>query len=113
MNRKEIITTAVIGATLTATTLAGFAGWYITERRNAGLKTELAELRRQERISAVKQSVSRQMEEIAYEQKEISDEQREEALLQTKIANALKERSEEERHSAKPSTPSTRLSSSD
>lgn len=100
MNRKEIITTAVIGATLTATTLAGFAGWYITERRNAGLKTELAELRRQERISAVKQSVSRQMEEIAYEQKEISDEQREEALLQTKIANELKERSEEERHNA-------------
>lgn len=68
--------------------------------QNDDLKAELAQLRRQERISAVQRSVSRQMEEIAYEQKEISDEQREEALQQTRIANELRERSEEERQNA-------------
>lgn len=100
MNRKEIISCAAIGVVLTGAVLAGFAGWYGSEKRNAQLQSELAELRRQERISAVKKSVSQQMEEIANEQKVISDEQREEAMQQTKIANELRERSEEERHNA-------------
>ena len=100
MNRKEIISCAAIGVVLTGSVLAGFTGWYGSEKRNAQLQSELAELRRQERISAVKKSVSQQMEEIANEQKVISDEQREEAMQQTKIANELRERSEEERHNA-------------
>ena len=100
MNKKEIISCAAIGVVLTGSVLAGFTGWYGSEKRNAQLQTELAELRRQERISAVKKSVSQQMEEIANEQKVISDEQREEAMQQTKIANELRERSEEERHNA-------------
>lgn len=86
--------------TLTATTLTGFAGWYVSEKRNNQMNTELAQLRRQARISAVGKSVSRQMEEIAYEQKNISDEQREEAQQQTRLANELRARSEIERQHA-------------
>ena len=62
---------------LTGATLAGFAGWYASEKHNDSLQAELAELRKLERVSAVQKSVSRQMEMIALEQKEISDEQRE------------------------------------
>lgn len=100
MNRKEIISSAAVGVVLAGSALAGLAGWYGSEKRNAQLQTELAELRKMERVSAVQKSVSRQMEMIAYEQKEISDEQREEAQLQTRIANELREHSEEERHKA-------------
>lgn len=100
MNRKEIISCAAIGMVLTGATLAGFAGWYASEKRNDSLQAELAELRKLERVSAVQKSVSRQMEMIALEQKEISDEQREEAQLQTRIANELREHSEAERHKA-------------
>lgn len=100
MNRKEIISCAAIGLVLTGATLTGFAGWHASEMRNNSLQSELAELRKLERMSAVQKSVSRQMEMIAYDQKNISDEQREEALLQTRIANELREHSEAERHNA-------------
>jgi len=100
VKRKEIISCAAIGVVLTGAVLAGFTGWYGSEKRNARLQSELAELRRQERISAVQKSVSQQMEKIANEQKVISDEQREEAMQQTRIANEMRERSEEERHNA-------------
>ena len=100
MNRKEIITTAAIGVILTGAALTGLSGWYRSEKRNDSLQSELSELRRQERLSAVQKSVSKQMEMIAYEQKEISDEQREEAMQQTRIANEMRERSEEERRNA-------------
>lgn len=100
MTKKDIITCALIGATLAGTTLTGMTGWYLARKDNASLKTEIAKLRREARVSSVMRSVSRQMEEIAIEQKEISDEQREEALQQTRISNELRERSEIERRNA-------------
>lgn len=100
MNRKETISCAVIGAILSGAALVGFIGWRASENQNSRLQSELAQLRRQEKISAVQKSVSKQMEMIAYEQKEISDEQREEAIEQTKLANEMRERSEEERQKA-------------
>ena len=75
-------------------------GWYGSEKANDKLRSELATLRKNARISAVQKSVSAQMEEIATQQKEISDEQREEALQQTRLANQLREQSEEERRNA-------------
>lgn len=75
-------------------------GWFLAEKQNRSLKSQLVTLQRQEKRSAVLRSVSKQMEEIAVQQKEISDEQREEALLQTKLANELRERSETERQNA-------------
>ena len=100
MNRKETISSIAIGTILAGAALAGFAGWHASEKRNDSLRSELTELRRLERESAVQKSVSRQMEMIAIEQKDISEEQREEAQLQTRIANEMRERSEMERRNA-------------
>ena len=78
-----------------------FKGWDSSDKENIDeLKTQLEILQRRDKQSAVLQSVSKQMEEIAYEQKKISDEQREEAEEQTKVANEMRQRSEEERHNA-------------
>ena len=70
------------------------------QQRSNELEAELSDLQRRDKQSAVLQSVSKQMEEIAYEQKKISDEQREEAVEQTKVANEMRQRSEIERQHA-------------
>ena len=64
------------------------------------LETQIAELQVKEKRSAVLQSISRQMEQIAYQQKSISDEQREEALRQKREADEAKELAESQRHEA-------------
>ena len=99
MNKKNLLISAVALALLLVAVVSGI-GWYVTDTRVKALESQLAELRRQEKRSAVLQSVSAQMEEIAFQQKEISDEQREEALQQTRVANEMRERSEEERQNA-------------
>lgn len=99
MNKKIIITAATC-LILVGTTIVGLMGWNSSNKEVDDLKVQLSELQRQEKRSAVLQSVSKQMEEIAYEQKKISDEQREEAVEQTKVANEMRQRSEEERHNA-------------
>lgn len=99
MRKRDIIAGAVC-MLLAGTSAIGFWGWHTTEEQVGRLKAEMAELQRKEKRSVALQSVSRQLEEIAYEQKQISDEQREEALQQTRIANQLREQSEIERHNA-------------
>lgn len=100
MKKQESIIVSIISLVLLATTAIGFLGWFMAEKQNSTLKSQLVTLHRQEKRSAILRSVSKQMEEIAIQQKEISDEQREEALLQTKLANELRERSETERQKA-------------
>ncbi len=99
MGKKNLIIGAV-GLALLMTAIAGMIGWYTSNTRVKALEAQQQELRRQEMRSAVLQSVSKQMEQIASQQKEISDEQREEALQQTRVANELRERSEVERQNA-------------
>lgn len=99
MGKKDLIIGAV-GVALLMTAIAGMIGWYTSNTRVRALEAQLQELRRQEMRSAVLQSVSKQMEQIAFQQKEISDEQREEALQQTRVANEMRERSEAERRNA-------------
>ena len=99
MGKKDLIIGAV-GLALLMTAIAGMIGWYSSNARVRALEAQLQELRRQEKRSAVLQSVSKQMEQIAFQQKEISDEQREEALQQTRVANEMRERSEVERQNA-------------
>lgn len=99
MNKKTIITGG-IGVVLAGLATTGLVGWQTEHRRAMSLETQVAELQRQEKRSAVDRSVSAQMEEIAFEQKIISDEQRENALQQTRVANEMRERSEIERQNA-------------
>ena len=89
-----------MGLLLTGTTVVGLWGWYHEHQRAADLEVRVAELEKQEKRDAVVRSVSKQMEEIAYQQKEISDEQREEALQQTRVANEMRQQSEVERMKA-------------
>lgn len=67
---------------------------------NSRLEEELKVLSEKEKRSVIVQSISAQMEEIAYQQKAVSDEQREEALQQTRIANQMRRQSEIERQNA-------------
>jgi hypothetical protein len=98
-NRKDIAT-GVVGLLLAGTAAVGLWGWHREHQRAADLEAQVAQLTKQEMQSAVLRSVSKQMEEIAYQQKEISDEQREEALQQTRVANEMRQQSEVERKKA-------------
>lgn len=71
-----------------------------TRRKRDGMFTELTTFRNQEKQSALLQSVSRQMEEIAYQQKEISETRRQEAVWQTEKANRMQHQAETERERA-------------
>lgn len=99
MERNKLIA-IVAGLALILIAAAGVGGWYSNQNRIKELESQLQDLQRQEKRSAVLQSVSAQMEDIALQQKVISDEQREEALQQTRVANEMRERSEEERKNA-------------
>ena len=99
MKGKNLIT-GVTGLALIIMASAGIGGWYINRKQVKELQSQLSDLQRQERRSAILQSVNAQMEEIAVQQKEISDEQREEAIQQTRVANEMRERSEIERQNA-------------
>ena len=97
---KKFIITSVAALILAGTTYVGLRGWNSSDKEIDELKAKLSDLQRRDKQSAVLYSVSKQMEEIAYEQKKISDEQREEAEEQTKVANEMRQRSEEERQNA-------------
>jgi hypothetical protein len=98
--RGRDIATGVAGLLLLGTTATGLTGWYLEHQRVASLETRLAEAQNQEKRSAVDRSISKQMEEIAYQQKEVSDEQREEAIQQKHVADEMRQRSEVERMNA-------------
>lgn len=74
--------------------------YHHSEKDNDQMLTELSAFRSQEKQSALLQSVSRQMEEIAYQQKEISETRRQEAVWQTEKANRMQHQAETEREKA-------------
>ena len=89
-----------IGALLVGTTITGFLLWKSEINRNQELEEQLKVLQQQEKRSAVDRSISKQMEEIAFEQQAVSEKRREEALQQTMIAQEMTRRSETERQNA-------------
>lgn len=64
------------------------------------LNRELETFRDQEKRSALLQNVSRQMEEIAYQQKDISEKRKQEAIAQTERANSMQRRAKAEKENA-------------
>ena len=99
MKKKEIAA-GVAGLVLLGTAATGLTGWYREHQHVLDMEQEMVELRQQEKRSSVLRSVSKQMEELAYQQRTISDEQREEALQQKKVADEMRQRSEVERQNA-------------
>ncbi|MEG1544133.1 MAG: hypothetical protein RR382_06360 [Tannerellaceae bacterium] len=63
----------------------------------AKLHTQLTDLTEEEEHTSVVRRVSKQMEDIAYQQKDISDKQREKAVIQTQIATEMRNQAESER----------------
>lgn len=77
-----------------------YLAYYHLVRENDRVLTELNALRKQEKQSDLIQSVSRQMEEIAYQQKDISEERRREAVAQTEKASRMQHQANVERERA-------------
>ena len=100
MNRAELKKHIIWGAfCLTLLTLATslYFSYSLLSEERAKLQSQLTDLRDKEKRSSVVRHISEQMEDIAYQQKEISDKQREEAVMQTRIANEMRNRAEAER----------------
>ena len=98
--KKKTIAEGVAGLVLLGTAVTGLTGWYNEHQQVLDMERQMLELRQEEKRSAVVRSVSKQMEELAYQQRAISDEQREEALQQKKVADEMRQRSEVERQNA-------------
>lgn len=99
VDKKNVII-GCLGALLLGTTAASLYLWRSEDARNQELEERLKVLQEQEKRSAVDRSISKQMEEIAFQQQAISEKRREEALQQTLIAQEMTRRSEMERQNA-------------
>lgn len=99
MDKKNVIM-GCVGALLLGTTTASLLLWRSESNRNQELEEQVRVLQEQEKRSAVDRSISKQMEEIAFQQQAISEKRREEALQQTLIAQEMTRRSEMERQNA-------------
>ena len=103
MSKSGIIgaVAALCAITALGAALAYTHSRYEEERQSVSeLKSQLVELTKQEKRSAVMQSVNAQMEQIALQERRISDEQREAAEEQTKVAEQMRHQAEEERVNA-------------
>ena len=91
---------------LAAIVCTGVTAWNMHEKYTQeqavvnDLKSQIANLTKREKESAVMQSVNAQLEEIANQQRIVSDERRDEAVEQTKIANEMRQHAEQERQNA-------------
>ena len=97
MTNMQKITLAGLSLCLAGIIAAGMVyRKYSTGKRIANLEVLLEEARRREEKAVLVRSVSKQMEEIAYQQKGISDRQRKEAEVQAAENFRMKLRVEEE-----------------
>lgn len=94
---KRSVAIVCLSALLALTVVRGY---YAVEGKNnqiAALENELSELREKEKRSAIDKEISRQLEEIAFQQETVSDERRQEAERQSEIAKRMTQKAEEER----------------
>lgn len=70
------------------------------KRTSEFFENQLSEMQEKEKDGLVVRRISKQMEDIAYQQKEVSDRQREEAITQTRIANEMRIQAEKQRQNA-------------
>ncbi|MEE3447099.1 MAG: hypothetical protein VZQ51_00635, partial [Bacteroidales bacterium] len=96
MDKKNVI----IGSLSLLLIVSSGAAYYAVSQKNgriSELEKQISALNEKEKRNAVDREVSRQLEEIAYEQEQISDERRIEAERQSVIAKSMTKRAEEER----------------
>lgn len=70
------------------------------KRTSEFFENQLSEMQEKEKDGLIVRRISKQMEDIAYQQKEVSDRQREEAITQTRIANEMRIQAEKQRQNA-------------
>ncbi len=87
----------ILSVLLLCTAAGGYFMLKSEKDKNAALEKQITTLSEKEKRNAVDREVSRQLEEIAYEQEQISDERRKEAERQSLIAKSMTKRAEEER----------------
>lgn len=91
----------IIWGTICLSLLALSVGLYYTYTHSltetVKLHTQLTDLIEKETHTSVVRHISKQMEDIAYQQKGISEKQREKAILQTQIATEMRNQAESER----------------
>ena len=97
-------TSTLIASILAAACAAGAIMAYIAYDNQAQkveeLQAKVTQLTKQEKQSAVMQSINAQMEEIALQERRVSEEQRDAAEQQTKVAEQMRRNAEEERQNA-------------
>lgn len=98
MNKKQIILTAVGSATLALALMGGayMLGRSHTSEDMQNMQQELEQLQKNEMNATIIGRVSKQMEDIAYQQKAVSDEQRIRAEEQSALAQENARRAEKE-----------------
>lgn len=100
--RKTIfIPVAIAAAMVISVVTAYYVGRSHSDSQLEQMQQELSELHAAEQDAAIVKRVSKQMEDIAYQQKEQSDRQRVRAEQQTVIANQMRERAEQESQAAR------------
>lgn len=98
--KKGYVVIGLIGLLLIGVSSVAYINWKNETRHTQELEEKIKVLQQQEQLSAVDRSVSRQMEEIAFQQQTISEKRRQEAVEQSLIAQEMTRRSEEERQKA-------------
>lgn len=98
--KRQYIVGVVAALVLLGAIVPVGALYYKEHKHTRQLEDQLRELSEKEQRLTIERSVSKQMEEIAYEQKAVSDEQREAANDQARIANEMKRQSDIERQHA-------------
>ena len=105
MHRELRIVIKVAGAAALAVVLTGTlaykAGRESTQDRLRELQAEVASLKQEQADATVARRVSKQLEDIAYEQKAISDEQKDRAEQQTALAIQMRHNAELESQAAR------------
>ena len=92
--KRQYIVGVVAALVLLGAIVPVGALYYKEHKHTRQLEDQLRELSEKEQRLTIERSVSKQMEEIAYEQKAVSDEQREAANEQARIANEMKRQSD-------------------
>ena len=100
---KKSITLYIIGVAAVALAIATSLLYRTNEKlhaENEVLRQKVGKYEQTEGNSFVVERISKQMEDIAYQQMEISDKRREEALYQMNIADQMRSRAESEQMKA-------------
>lgn len=99
--KKIIFAVVAVLAVVVAAAVAFVVGRSQSDDAMREMQAEVDELRAMQYDAAITKRVSKQMEDIAYQQKEVSDIQRERAEEQSAIATAMRKRAEQESRAAR------------